>query len=134
MGRAGRRVLHTIDVILDYPKAEPARLELNPVKIELGPFLENLVCDFDVLAAAKSLGFVCRIEAPGATVHFDERFLASAVSTLLQNAIKFTEQGRGPSVPLSLGIAPDHLRRLFEPLLAGAVELYTVVRGYGAGA
>lgn len=129
MRRAGRRLLHTIDVILDYSKAEAGGIDLNPVEIELGPFLENLVCDFDVLAAAKRLDFVCRIEAPGATVRFDERCLASAVSALLQNAIKFTEYGevsvrlyRDNSGDLKLeirdsgvGIDPEYLRRLFEP-------------------
>jgi signal transduction histidine kinase len=113
----------------------------------LGPFLENLVCDFDVLAAAKSLDFVCRIEAPGATVRFDERCLASAVSALLQNAIKFTEYGEvgvrlyrdnggEPKLEISdsgVGIDPDYLRRLFEPFSQEQSSYTLAFEGNGLG-
>ena len=129
MRRAGRRLLHTIDLILDYSKAEAGEVELNPTEIELGPFMEGLVCDFDILAAAKGLSLVCAIEAPGAIIRFDKRCLASAVSSLLQNAIKFTEHGevgirlyRDDRGDLKLeirdsgvGIDPEYLQRLFEP-------------------
>jgi signal transduction histidine kinase len=82
-----------------------------------------------VLAAEKGLKLRLEIAESDATVRFDEYCLQSALSNLLQNAIKFTDRGeivlgldRDSTGTLKLevrdtgiGIDNDYLPRLFEP-------------------
>lgn len=127
--RAGHRLLHTVEQILDFSKVETGALELKPVEISLAPLLENLVNDFRVLAVAKDLKLSCAVEAPGARVRFDEHCLAGALANLLQNAVKFTEHGlvaarlfRDETGTLKIeirdsgiGIDKSYMPHLFEP-------------------
>jgi signal transduction histidine kinase len=82
-----------------------------------------------VLAAEKGLKLRLEITESDATVRFDEYCLQSALSNLLQNAIKFTDRGeivlgldRDSSGTLKLevrdtgiGIEEEYQPRLFEP-------------------
>lgn len=129
LGRAGRRLLKTIQQILDYSRMEAGALVLNPAAIALAPFIEDQVNDLSVLADEKGLKLRLEIAESDATVRFDEYCLQSALSNLLQNAIKFTDRGeivlgldRDSTGTLTLkvrdtgiGIDDDYVPRLFEP-------------------
>jgi PAS domain S-box-containing protein len=129
LGRAGRRLLKTIQQILDYSRIEARALTPNPSAIALAPFIEDQANDLNVLAAEKGLKLRLEIAESDATVRFDEYCLQSALSNLLQNAIKFTDRGeivlgldRDSTGTLKLevrdtgiGIDNDYLPRLFEP-------------------
>jgi len=129
LGRAGRRLLKTIQQILDYSRMEAGALALNPSAIALAPFIEDQVNDLGVLAAEKGLELRLEIAESDATVRFDEYCLQSALSNLLHNAIKFTDRGeivlgldRDSAGTLKLevrdtgiGIDDDYMPRLFEP-------------------
>ncbi|HVB79106.1 MAG TPA: PAS domain S-box protein [Candidatus Binataceae bacterium] len=129
LGRAGRRLLKTIQQILDYSRLEAGALALNPSAIALAPFIEDQANDLNVLAAEKGLKLRLEITESDATVRFDEYCLQSALSNLLHNAIKFTDRGeivlgleRDATGTLKLevrdtgiGIEDDYLPRLFEP-------------------
>ena len=129
LGRAGRRLLKTIQQILDYSRLEAGALALDPSAIALSPFIEDQANDLSVLAAEKGLKLRLEIAESDATVRFDEYCLTSALSNLLDNAIKFTDRGeivlgldRDGTGTLKLevrdtgiGIDDDYLPRLFEP-------------------
>lgn len=129
LGRAGRRLLTTIQQILDYSRLEAGALAFSPSAIALAPFLEDQANDLNVLAAEKGLKLRLEITESDATVRFDEYCLQSALSNLLHNAIKFTDRGeivlglnRDSAGTLKLevrdtgiGIDNDYLPRLFEP-------------------
>ncbi|HXZ88233.1 MAG TPA: GAF domain-containing sensor histidine kinase [Candidatus Binataceae bacterium] len=127
--RAGYRLLHTVEEILDFSKLEAGALELKPVEIRLAPMLEEVVSDFRFLAAAKELKLICQIEAPNTHVRFDEHCLENALRSLLHNAVKFTESGfiaarlfhdAAGAVKIEIrdsgvGIDEAYLPRLYEP-------------------
>ncbi len=129
LGRAGRRLLKTIQQILDYSRMEAGALTLNPSAIALAPFIEDQANDLSVLANEKGLKLRLEIMESDATVRFDEYCLQSALSNLVQNAIKFTDRGeivlgldRDSTGTLKLevrdtgiGIDDNYLPRLFEP-------------------
>ena len=128
MGRAGVRLLATIQQILDFSKIEVGAFDVAPVSLEVVPVIERLIAELKVLAEAKHLELACEIAAPGAVATFDEYCLSGALTNLLQNAIKFTESGR-VSIRLyhdaagqlcidvsdtGIGMEPEYLPRLFE--------------------
>jgi signal transduction histidine kinase len=129
LGRAGRRLLKTIQQILDYSRMEAGALALNPSAIALAPFIEDQANDLKVLAVEKGLELRLEIAESDATVRFDEYCLQSALTNLLHNAIKFTDSGeivlgldRDDTGTLKLevrdtgiGIDDAYLPRLFEP-------------------
>ncbi|MGH7913995.1 MAG: PAS domain S-box protein [Candidatus Binataceae bacterium] len=129
LGRAGRRLLNTVQQILDYSRMEAGALALNPAAIALAPFIEDQANDLGMLAAEKGIKLRLEIAEADATVRFDEYCLQSALSNLLHNAIKFTDRGeivlgldRDSIGTLKLevrdtgiGIDTDYLPRLFKP-------------------
>jgi PAS domain S-box-containing protein len=147
LGRAGRRLLKTIQQILDYSRMEARALTLNPSAIALAPFIEDQANDFNVLAAEKGLKLRLEIAESDATVRFDEYCLQSALSNLLQNAIKFTDRGeivlgldRDSSGTLKLevrdtgiGIDNDYMPRLFEPFSQEQTGHHRRFEGAGLG-
>jgi PAS domain S-box-containing protein len=147
LGRAGRRLLKTIQQILDYSRMEARALTLNPSAIALAPFIEDQANDFHVLAAEKGLKLRLEIAESEATVRFDEYCLQGALSNLLQNAIKFTDRGevvlgldRDGSGTLKLevrdtgiGIDNDYLPRLFEPFSQEHTGHHRRFEGAGLG-
>ena len=128
LGRAGRRLLKTIQQILDYSRMEARALTLNPSAIALAPFIEDQAHDFNVLAAEKGLKLRLEIAESDATVRFDEYCLQSALSNLLQNAIKFTDRGEIVLGPRSRQHrhaetrSPRHRHRHRQRLPAAAVR------------
>jgi PAS domain S-box-containing protein len=147
LGRAGRRLLKTIQQILDYSRMEARALTLNPSAIALAPFIEDQAVDFNVLAAEKGLKLRLEIAESDATVRFDEYCLQSALGNLLQNAIKFTDRGeivlgldRDSAGTLKLevrdtgiGIDNDYLPRLFEPFSQEQTGHHRRFEGAGLG-
>jgi PAS domain S-box-containing protein len=129
LGRAGRRLLTTIQQILDYSRLEAGALALNPSAIALAPFIEDQAHDLGVLADEKGIKLRLEIAEAEAIIRFDEYCLQTALTNLLQNAIKFTDRGeivlgldRDSTGALKLevrdtgiGIDNDYLPRLFEP-------------------
>jgi CheY-like chemotaxis protein len=127
--RAGRRLNRTIQAILDFSKIEARAFELRPQSVKLATLLERHVEDLRILAEQKNLRLRCVIDDPKATVLIDEYCLSGALTNLLQNAIKFTEEGsvtaklyRASDRHLKLsvsdtgiGIEPGYLTRIFEP-------------------
>jgi len=127
--RAGRRLNRTIQGILDFSKIEARAFELRPQSVKLATMLERHVDDIKILAEQKNLRIRCVIDEPRGTVLFDEYCLSGALTNLLQNAIKFTEEGsvtaklyRGSDRRLKIsitdtgiGIEPGYLARIFEP-------------------
>ena len=147
LGRAGRRLLKTIQQILDYSRMEARALTINPSAIALAPFIEDQAIDFNVLAAEKGLKLRLEIAESEATVRFDEYCLQSALGNLLQNAIKFTDRGeivlgldRDSTGTLKLevrdtgiGIDNDYLPRLFEPFSQEQTGHHRRFEGAGLG-
>jgi PAS domain S-box-containing protein len=129
IARAGRRLLRTIDAILDYSRLSAKSLEMTPRSIPIGPLLERELGQMEAAAEAKNLTLAYVNEAADAEVWCDEHCLTRALQHLLDNAIKFTQQGevrvrayrdhdgaiRIDISDTGIGIDPAFLPRLLEP-------------------
>jgi PAS domain S-box-containing protein len=128
VARAARRLMTTIDRILDYARIEAEAYEVKPVEIELGAMVRRVASEHEVEAARKRLEFTVAIDASEVIVRIDEYCLANALGDLISNAIKFTDHGsvkirvaRGSEgdvvvkvIDTGVGIDDDFQDRAFE--------------------
>ena len=145
--RAGRRLLRTIDGILDYSKLSSGTLETVPQPINLGPLVERQLDLIEADAAGKNLTITYENEAKGVEVWFDEYCLSHALLNLLENGIKFTSQGgirvrlyrdaestlRVDVADTGIGIDPAFLPRLLEPFAQEDASFSRRFEGSGLG-
>ena len=146
--RAGKRLYGTIQGILDFSKIEAQAFELRPQPVKLGALLERHIEEIRILAERKGIRLRCIVDEPYAIVLFDEYCISGALTNLLQNAIKFTEEGSvtarlyrttGDRVlrigieDTGIGIEPAYLTRIFEPFSQEQVGYTRPFEGNGLG-
>lgn len=147
IGRAGKELVAVIDDLLDLTAIEAGRLELNCGVANLAEIAGVVEAHFRPAAREKDLQLSLQVSpSVGGDWHCDERRVRQVLTTLVANAVKFTEQGevsiildRGPEgVVLSVadtgpGITSGLRERLFEPFVQGDSSLTRLHRGVGLG-
>jgi PAS domain S-box-containing protein len=148
---SGQHLLALINDILDLSK-----IEANQFQFDTAPTLVEEACQASLRlvreqAVKKNLSVVVDIAPSARWVRGDERHLKQMLVNLLTNAVKFTPTGgriglevRGngteeaPAVHFTvwdtgLGIAPEHLGRLFKPFVQIDAGLVRPSGGTGLG-
>ncbi|RME64548.1 MAG: HAMP domain-containing protein, partial [Caldilineae bacterium] len=159
---SGEHLLTLIGDILDLSRIEAQRLELYPTDFDLADFLDGIVEMFRIRIQEKP--DVALVYSPGpdlpARVHADAKRLRQVLINLIENAIKFTEQGKvifrvetlaqqtppdtegsaGPSPGTArlrfqiedtgIGMSADEMERIFRPFEQGDNQ---ALRAQGAG-
>ncbi|MGS0730070.1 histidine kinase dimerization/phospho-acceptor domain-containing protein, partial [Shewanella sp. 0m-11] len=92
--RASQSLLGIINDILDFSKIEAGKLDIESVPFQLDTMLEDLSDMFSAKAADKQLELLFAV-APNIPRHLegDPLRLSQVLINLMNNAIKFTEQG-----------------------------------------
>ncbi len=126
---SGIRLLRTIDSILNMSQIQAGALEVHPKKIDLSLLVKKITEEFRPHADAKNLELKYIVNAVDTTAILDEYTISHLVQNLIDNAIKYTNEG---SVNVSIdrdgegklflevkdtgiGIAEDYLQNLFSP-------------------
>ena len=93
--QSGEHLLALINDILNLSKIEAGKLMLNPSLVRFSAFLEGIAGDIDSRAKAKGLVFTFEASRllPSAVL-VDETKLRQILLNLLDNAVKYTEQGQ----------------------------------------
>lgn len=133
-----------LESLANVERARQGELALQPEDVPLQPLFSRLRDDFAPHFAELGLGFT--VMPTRAAVRADPAFLRSLIANLLDNAAKFTPEGRvllGCRRDCSrwrievwdsgLGIAEDQLQRLFEPFFRLENEVRPRERGLGLG-
>ncbi|MBI3892531.1 MAG: response regulator, partial [Candidatus Wallbacteria bacterium] len=112
---AGRSLLALINDILDFSRIEAGKITLEAVEFELEDVLDRLSFHADLRAAGKGLDvyFVRSPQVPSRLVG-DPLRLEQVLVNLVDNAIKFTEQGSVRVVAELLERAPEKARLEFS--------------------
>jgi two-component system, sensor histidine kinase and response regulator len=149
---SGNTLLSVINNILDFSKIEAGSMEIEEVPFELNMLVEEI---FDVMVAKaneKSLELLYQIDpdVPG-TIISDVGLLRQVLINLVNNALKFTQQGEilvkvnlidkdGPDLILQfsvrdsgIGIEQDKIDQLFKPFSQADSSMRRKFGGTGLG-
>jgi hypothetical protein len=147
VGRACKRLLRTLNAVLDYSKLESRSLSENPQTVALVPLIRRVLDEFEPLASQKALRLAFEFKDQTIAATCDEYCLTHSLRNLIENAIKFTECG-GATVRVyrdaseavcisvadtGIGIARDFLPHLLEPFSQEDSGLTRAFEGAGLG-
>ena len=92
--RSGKTLLNILNDILDFSKIELGKLTLERVPFDLNQIIEELLALFAENAQSKGLELACGLSADTPTALLgDPGRLRQVLTNLVNNAIKFTDQG-----------------------------------------
>jgi signal transduction histidine kinase len=130
--QCGEHLLALINDILDLAKIEAGKLEVCPADVSLRRFLQAVSDVVRVRVAQKpGLALVCDVASDlPAVLHVDERRLRQVLLNLLDNAVKFADEGqvtlrvrylwarsrlRVEVEDTGVGMSEEQMKRLFVP-------------------
>jgi signal transduction histidine kinase len=141
---SGRRLLDTLDAVLNLSKLEAGQMTLASRPIDLADQARQVAREF--AAEADESGLALEVEAEEAGARADEGGLQIVLQNLLSNAIKYTEEGTvqvrtyredGEAVlqieDTGIGMDPAVAESLFEPFRQGSEGLSREYEGTGIG-
>jgi len=125
---SARHLLELINDVLDLSKIEAGQLEIHPASFELRASIERVIDSVAPLASAKHLVVTAVVAPDVGELVSDRRRVEQILLNLVNNAIKFTEQGsvhvraectegrvRIHVADTGIGIKPEDLATLFQP-------------------
>jgi PAS domain S-box-containing protein len=142
-----RRLVRTVDLILNYSRLQVGEYPLFPKKIELSAICQNLVRDYAIEAKNKFIEIIFQNDCQNSTIFADEYSIAMAVSNIIGNAIKFSSRGiinlilRKDSngviildiIDKGIGIGVEYLDKIFEPYRQEQMGYGRAYDGIGLG-
>lgn len=147
MEGAGRRIIRTIDLILNMSELQTASYEYKPRKINLyTDILEPVFSEYQHVAQKKNLAFILTNESDSSLVTADEYSVTQIIANLFDNALKYTEEGKinimlkkqknKLMVEISdtgIGISTEYLPNLFKPFIQEEQGYTRKFEGNGLG-
>jgi PAS domain S-box-containing protein len=146
LSQAGKRLLRTIDLILNMSMVRAGKLSLQPVKINAREVVSYEIEKYSGPAAEKKLYLDADFSAADPYVICDIYILQEILSNLLDNAIKFTQKGK-VSVSMyddqsdlfikvkdtGVGISEEYIDHIFEPFSQEHTGYSRTFEGNGLG-
>jgi PAS domain S-box-containing protein len=93
INKSGQRLLETLNLILSLSKLEASKIEANLKSQNIVPILKESFNFFQSVAANKGLSYKFVVEKDDLLCEIDQLLFVSVFNNLLNNAIKFTEEG-----------------------------------------
>lgn len=144
---SSRRIIRTVDMILNYSRLYARDYPLEQKEIELSSICNNLVLEFQTAAKVKSLKLSFESSIGEVFINADEYSVTQIISNLIDNAIKYTKEGfvkvtlnknsdNEAVVKVSdsgIGISKDFLKNIFEPYVQEEMGYSRAYDGIGLG-
>jgi signal transduction histidine kinase len=141
-----RQLLALIEEILLYTRVEAGRESVHLEEVQPKELVDDAITTVAPMAQKKHLSLTAETIAPALTLTTDSQKLRQMLINLIENAVKFTEQGgvtvrafaRGTDVVFEvqdtgIGIAPEHLEHVFEEFWQVEQTKTRTVGGSGLG-
>jgi signal transduction histidine kinase len=143
----GQHLLHLINDVLDMAKIEAGRMNLNPERFRVYDLLEDVTSITSPLASEKNLSlYVDETSDSQTEILADRTRLRQVMINLVNNAMKFTEQGKislkvtrdKDMVTIAvrdtgMGIPPEKLEDIFQEFTQVDTSTTRKVGGTGLG-
>ncbi len=145
---SSQRLLSLVNALLDFGKAEAGKLAVVAGPLDVRESVREVLELLQVTAAAKGLSLKAHVEPEvPPTVSGDGLKLQQILTNLIGNALKFTQRG-GVTVRVAraaeaslhfavedtgIGIAPEHVPRLFEAFSQAGDDISRRFGGTGLG-
>jgi signal transduction histidine kinase len=131
---AANHLLAMITEVLDFSRIEAGKIELQPAEFDLQALMATAADDVRLAADRNRTRLIVRVAPAVSRIYADETRVRQCVLNLMSNAAKFTHDGEivaeagpcriggEPGVAIHVrdtgkGIAPDDLKRLFQPFV-----------------
>jgi signal transduction histidine kinase len=149
-GRMVRQVdqlIRLVDDLLESSRISRGELRLQMERVDAGTIIRTAIEAADALVQTAGLRLTMQIPATPVWVHGDIVRLAQIVTNLLNNAVKYSDAGGEVTVGARLlaanveifvrdtgvGIAPEHLERIFDMFTRGVDAGARAPQGLGIG-
>jgi PAS domain S-box-containing protein len=93
ISQSGTRLLETLNLILDLSKIEADKIEIKFVDVDIVKTINETILLFSKAAGNKNLQLNCEKSVDSLILKIDERLLREALNNLVNNAIKYTQEG-----------------------------------------
>ena len=143
---SGQRLINTVHDILDISRIEAGVFPDNPRVVRLATPIESIFKEFRPVAGTKNLEFTYDNQIDDGAVKVDEACIVKAVSNLVDNAIKFTEEGQIKILlneqnskyvlaisDTGIGIGADYLNQLYDAFSQESTGYTKKYQGLGLG-
>lgn len=126
--RNGRKLLHLVNQLLDFRKAESGALPIHVAMGNVEELAGSIFGMFSENAQKRNITYQFRSDLNGSLLPIDKTYLEMMLTNLLSNAFKFTPNGGEITLSLwkkenrfgfsikdsGIGIPPEKLSRIFE--------------------
>ncbi|NNE47352.1 MAG: response regulator [Rhodothermales bacterium] len=142
----GRRLLGTLGTIIDLSQLESGSVVLDPTEFSIRAMVEETVAEYSEAAKEKGIAIECDYPENHPSVFLDRPKTQRILDHLVNNAVKFTEEGtvgiklveRGSNISITvtdtgIGIGGQFLRRLFTPFAQESGGTSRSYEGSGLG-
>lgn len=124
----GQKLLHIVNQLLDFRKAEAGALPLHVMQTDVDRLLQDVFALFKENAQKRNIEFRMKSDLEGRLLPADKAYLETILMNLLSNAFKFTPDGGEISLTLwaedetfgftvkdnGIGMSPQQLSRIYE--------------------
>ena len=144
------RMIQLISELLTVSRLGQGKIPFHIEKIELGSLVYDIVCCFEEVAKSKNLELNFKKPKNPLYAEIDQQKTKEAISNLIDNALKYTKEGRvsinvgakninGKNetvisvIDTGAGIPEEYKERIFEPFFRGKNILELDKKGTGLG-
>lgn len=143
---SGDRLMNTVHGILDLSLIESGNFPHDPEFIHLSEIIENVIMQYKPIADKKKIKLSYKNQTESLAIMADANNLTKALSNLIDNAIKYTDEGqvvikldynRGKYVltitDTGVGIDKDYLNQIFDAFSQESDDFTKKYQGLGMG-
>ncbi len=143
---SGNRLMDTVHEILDISQIEAGSYDLKIEQYDLVKLVKGLVLEFQTIADKKGLKLEVACEIENAFIKVDKNSVLQAISNIIDNATKYTEQGKitvsleqkAKQYVLSIqdtgiGISKGYMKKLYEAFSQESEGYTKDYQGIGLG-
>jgi two-component system, sensor histidine kinase and response regulator len=106
IGTNTEKILTLLSDMIDISKFETGKVDIEKTPTNFDEFIPRVCEEFETLATAKKIKFSARVASNLPTVIIDIQKIGQVVKNLLDNAIKYTNEGGNIGVEVNL-VKPD---------------------------